>query len=251
MKHSRLIVPRPSAAALVLALAAALAVPTATVASSPSKGKAVSVGLRVEGMHATLLDATVKAHATSIDPDGKPADTCEGLTAAAALQEGTQGKWSAGEYFSGLGYSVVGIFGESYPFTSPYYWSFWVDGKVASAGICTVALHPSQRLLFFPQCSKQSASECPQGLFDPAVLELKGRTRVRAGKTVTFKVLSRENLTGKPTPGKGVSIAAAGHTVLTGASGTAKLRFARAGRYKVVANGQDMVRDELTVTVRR
>jgi hypothetical protein len=234
-----------------VALVAVLGGPAAAGSLAAPKSKGVSVNLRVEGMHATLLDTTVDARSTSIDPDGKPADTCEGLIAAAALQEGTKGKWTAGEYFSGLGYPVVGIFGESYPFTSAYYWSFWIDGKVASAGICTAALHPGEKLLFFPQCSKESASECPQGLFDPAVLELKGRTHARVGQTVTVKVLSRANLTGKPTPGKGVSVKAAARTVVTDGSGRARLRFAKAGRYEVVAGGQDMIRDELTVIVRR
>ncbi len=251
MKHTRPIVLRAVLAVLVIALAGVLAGPSAAGTSSAHKGKTVSVNVRVEGMHSTLLDAKVNAYSTSIDPDGKPADTCEGLIAASALQESTKGKWAAGEFFSGLGYPVVGIFGESYPFSSAYYWSFWVDGKVAPAGICTVKLQPSQKLLFFPQCSKESAAECPQGLFDPAVLELKGPTQAKAGKTIVVKVLSLANLTGKPSPGAGVSVTAAGHTVVTGGAGTAKIHFGKAGRFKVVASGQDMIRDELTVTVRR
>lgn len=253
MKHSRLIVLGASLAALssltVLWPGAAAADQAGKAAARHAKG--VSVSLRVEGLHKTLLNTVVDARAQSIDPDGKPADTCEGLTAAAALQQATKGGWTAGSYFSGLGYPVVGIFGESYPFTSAYYWSFWVDGKVASAGICTTALHPSERLLFFPQCSKESAAQCPDGLFNPAVLEVKGPTRVRAGKTTVVKVLSRANLTGKPSPGAGVRVSGAGHTVTTGSSGTAKVRFAKAGRYKIVASQQGAIRDELTVIVRR
>jgi hypothetical protein len=252
MKHSRLILLGASLAvlsSLVGPLTGTAAAGQAGMAGRHAKG--VSVNVRVEGMHRTLLNTTVDARGTSIDPDGKPADTCEGLTAAAALQQATKGQWTAGGYFSGLGYPVVGIFGESYPFTSAYYWSFWVDGKVASAGICTTALHPSERLLFFPQCSKESAAECPDGLFNPAVLELKGATRARAGKAIVVKVLSRANLTGKPSPGAGVTVSGAGHTVTTGGSGMAKVRFARAGRYRIVASQQGAIRDELTVTVRR
>jgi hypothetical protein len=253
MKHSRLIVLGASLGALSSLtgpLTGAIAAGPAGKTAAPH-AKGVSVNVRVEGMRKTLLNAVVDTRAQSIDPDGKPADTCEGVTAGAALQEATKGQWTAGSYFSGLGYPVVGIFGESYPFTSAYYWSFWVDGKVASAGICTTALHPKERLLFFPQCSKESAAECPDGLFDPAVLEVKGPARARTGKAIVIKVLSRANLTGKPSPGAGVTVSGGGHAVTTGASGTAKVRFAKAGRYRIVVSRQGAIRDELTVTVRR
>jgi hypothetical protein len=244
---------RPVLLGVSLVAACALAGPLAGPASA-AKGKkgGVRVTVRVEGMRSTLLPATtVDAHAMTVDPDGKPADTCSGATAAAALQQATGGKWTAGAYYSGLGYPVIGLFGESYPFTSAYYWSFWVDGKVASAGICGTALHPGERLLFFPQCSKESAAECPQGLFDPPVLELKGSGRARAGKAITLKVLSLDNLSGKPSPGAGVRLTAAGRTVMTATSGTARLRFAKAGRYRIVASEPGAIRDELIVTVRR
>lgn len=102
---------------------------------SSGKPGGTRVQIRVEGMHSTLLPETVViAKAQSIDPDGKPSDTCEGDTAAVALQDATKGHWTAGAYYSGLGYSVQGIFAESYPFTSAYYWSFWVDGKSPQPG---------------------------------------------------------------------------------------------------------------------
>jgi hypothetical protein len=246
MKHARLILIGASIAALSLSTA----VPAATASKRHAKG--VPVNVRVEGMHKTLLNAVVDVRATTIDPDGKPADVCTGVSAASALQEATAGKWAAGSYYSGIGYSVEGIFGESHPFTSAYYWSFWVDGKEASAGICGIApLHPGEQLLFFPQCSKKSAAECPQGLFVPPVLELKAPTRARVGKALVVKVLARANLTGKPSPGVGVSVSAAGQTVRTKGSGTAKLTFAKPGTYRIVATEQNAIRDELTVRVRR
>jgi hypothetical protein len=59
------------------------------------------------------------------------------------------------------------------------------------------------------------------------------------------------NFTGKPSPGAGVQLAAGGKTVAADASGKAKLRFAKAGSYKIVASAPNSVRDELTVKVSR
>ncbi len=79
-----------------------------------------------------------------------------------ALEDATHGHWVAGAFFSGLGYSVEGIEGESYSFSSSYYWSFWIDNKPATTGICA-ALHAKEKLLFFPQCSQESATAAPRG----------------------------------------------------------------------------------------
>jgi hypothetical protein len=250
MKRSRII-------AVGVFAAAALPAVVLPLAGQASPGRAVQasgtpVNVRVEGIASTLLAETrVSAKATSIDPDGKPADACEGDTAAVALQDATHGRWTAGSYSSGLGYPVIGIRGESYPFTSAYYWSFWIDGKPATTGICGATLHSGERILFFPQCSQESASSCPQGMFNPAVLALTGPASARVGKAITLKVSSLANLTGKASPGTGVKLSAAGHKVTTGASGKAKLTFAKAGRYRIVATAADSIRDELTVRVSR
>jgi len=253
MKHSRTLALGVLAAASLSV--SALALPLAAQASpgaAVAKSSGTPANIRVEGISKTLLaETTVLTRAASIDPDGKPADTCEGDTAAVALQDATHGHWTAGSYFSGLGYSVAGILGESYPFTSSYYWSFWVNGKVASAGICGTALHRGEKLLFFPQCSQESASACPQSMFDPAVLAIKAAAKVKVGKALAVNVSALANLTGKPSPGAGVKLGAGGKTVTTDASGKAKLKFIKAGRYKIVASAPNSVRDELTVKVSR
>jgi hypothetical protein len=248
MKHFRHLVP---ACASLAALACILAGPLSGAAFAAKPG-GTRVDIRVEGMHATLLpETTLSVKAQSIDPDGKPADTCEGDTAATALQIATKGKWKAGAYYSGLGYSVEGLFGESYPFTSAYYWSFWTDGKVASAGICGATLHAGEHLLFFPQCSKESGGQCPDGLFDPPVLEVDGPKRARVGKTITVHVSSLENLTGKPSPAAGVKLQLGKKTVTTNAAGKARLRLTKTGKAMVLASEPGAIRDELTVRVRR
>lgn len=253
MKHSRTLALGVLAAASLAA--SALVLPLAVQASpdaSATKSSGLPVSVRVEGISKTLLaETTVLTKATSLDPDGKPADTCEGDTAAVALQDATKGNWTAGSFSSGLGYSVTGIEGESYPFTSSYYWSFWDNDKPATTGICGATLHSGDKLLFFPQCSQESASACPQGMFDPAVLEIKAAAKAKAGKALTVSVSALANFTGKPSPGAGVKLTAGGKTVTTGASGKAKLKFAKAGSYKIVASAANSVRDELTVKVSR
>jgi hypothetical protein len=250
MKHSRTLALGASAA---VAIALAVLSPSALAASGGNKGgKSTPANVRVEGISKTLLaETTVLTKAASIDPDGKPADTCEGDTAAVALQDATKGNWTAGPFSSGLGYSVVGLFGESYPFTSSYYWSFWIDDKPGTVGICGATLHAKEKLLFFPQCSQESASACPQGMFDPAVLLLKGASHVRVGHPLNLRVFSLANFTGKSTPATGVKVAGGGHSVTTSAAGKAKLKFAKPGTYKVLATAADSVRDELTVKVSR
>ncbi|HEY2631022.1 MAG TPA: hypothetical protein VGI26_01445 [Solirubrobacteraceae bacterium] len=250
MKHARTLAVGAFAVAALSILAVPLVGQASTGKAAGSSG--VQASVRVEGLSKTLLsETTVSAKAKTIDKDGKPADVCEGASGAVALEDATKGHWTAGGFFSGLGYSVEGIEGESYSFSSDYYWSLWIDNKPATTGICA-AVHAKEKLLFFPQCSKESEAACPQGMFDPAVLLIKGpMKKAHAGKAVAFSVSSLANLTGKPSPGAGVKLTGGGHSVSTNASGKAKLTFAKAGKYKVLATAPNSVRDEIAVTVSR
>ncbi|MDE3070494.1 MAG: hypothetical protein KGJ43_07175, partial [Acidobacteriota bacterium] len=160
------------------------------VARSAPHSHGVPVDIRVEGARQTLIaEMALNVEAKRIDLNGNPADACEGTTAAAALQDATHGNWS-GTYSSSLGYSVEGILGEEHAFSSPYYWSYWVEGKTATTGVCSTVLKPHMHLLFFAQCSKESVAQCPEGLFEPPVLALSGPSLARAGKSLTLKVAS-------------------------------------------------------------
>jgi hypothetical protein len=248
MKRSRL----NAVGTLVLAALPALLVPASSqaLAAGSAKSGATEVMVRVEGISSTLLPETaVATKASTIVKDGKSADACEGDTAAVALQDATKGHWTAGTFSSGLGYPVIGIKGEDYPFTSSYYWSFWVDGKPGTTGICGAKLHQGEHLLFDPQCSAEVATSCPQGNFDPPVLSIVAPKRAKAGKAVTLGVFSLANFTGKSSPAAGVKVSAAGHTLTTGSSGKAKLTFAKAGSYRVTATSPGSIRDELVVKV--
>jgi hypothetical protein len=249
MKHSRTLAVGASAA---VALSLAVLSPAALAASGRHKGgKGTPASIRVEGISKTLLaETTLLVKAASIDKDSKH-DVCGGVTAAAALQDATKGNWTAGPFSAGLGYPVVGIFGESYPFTSSYYWSFWIDDKPGTVGICGATLHAKEKLLFFPQCSQESASACPQGMFDPPVLLLKAASHVKVGHPLNLSVFSLANFTGKSTPAAGAKVSGGGHSTTTSAAGKAKLKFAKPGTYTVVATATESVRDELTVKVTR
>lgn len=249
MKHSRILA---AGAFVATALSLALGSSVAPAAPGKHKGKGgTPATVRVEGMTKTLLPETaVLVKATSIDKDGKPGDVCEGVSGAAALQLATKGNWTAGPFSAGLGYPVVGIFGESYPFTSSYYWAYWIDNKPATTGVCA-PLHAKEKLLFFPQCSQESASACPQGMFGPAVLLIRGASHARVGHPLNLSVFSLANLTGKSTPAAGAKVSGGGKSVTTGKSGKAKLRFAKPGTYTVTATAAESVRDEITVRVTR
>jgi hypothetical protein len=110
-------------------------------------------------------------------------------------------------------------------------------------------LHAKEKLLFFPQCSKESAASCPQGMFDPAVLLIKAPATGKTGKSVSVSVSALANSTGKPSAGAGVKVTGGGHSATTDTSGKAKLAFAKAGKYTVVATAPGSVRDEITVKV--
>lgn len=234
--------------ALALAAVAAIAIPASAPAAGKSGGMQVSV--RVEGISSTLIaETTVEAKAATIVKDGKSSDACEGDTAAVALQDATKGRWTAGTFSSGLGYPLIGIKGEEYPFTSTYYWSFWTDGKPATTGICSAKLHRAEKLLFFPQCSSEAATGCAKGNFDPPVLSLSAPKKAHVGKPLTLSVSALANFTGKATPGTGVKLTAAGKTVTTGSTGKAKLTFAKPGSFRVTATSPGSIRDELVVKV--
>lgn len=234
-------------------LALALLYPAGALAHGakhPAK-HGVKVFIRAEGAKRTLISETALTVAPqTVDPAGKPEDACTGASAAAALQQATRGHWQ-GKYYSGLGYAVEGIKGETFSFESPYYWSFWIDSKPATVGICTAMLHAGEHLLFFPQCSKESAAQCPQGLFDPPVLELRGPARARVGETITLHVLSLENAKGTPTGASGATISGLGKALKARAGGLVRVHLRRAGRFLLRASAPGAIRDELAITVVR
>jgi hypothetical protein len=221
MKCSRLIAVGGSLAAFALAPAAALA-------NGP-----VSVSVRIEGKSRTLLPATtVRTRTGSITKGGTPAGACPADTAAGALDAATRHDWS-GSYGT-YGLSVTSVLGESHPFTSPYYWSIFVNNRYASAGICGLKLKPGERLLF--------AAVSDKGTAYPLVLS--APHHATTGHAFTAKV-TYYAAHGSARPLAGVSVS--GHP--TNAAGEATVTASKSGALHLIASRAGYIRAEATVSV--
>ena len=237
---------RVASLAAGLGLAAALLTPVSGLAA----GTATRVTVRIEGLNRTLVaPVVIPARAQTIDKDGNPADTCTGDTAAVALERATHGNWTGSYSKGGLGYAVIAIKGESYPFTGSYYWSFWINGKAASTGICGTTLHAGDSLLFFPQCSASTAAGCAQGLFNPPVLKLRVPKSAVKGHSVAIGVTSLANANSAASPAQGATVLVGGKSHTVPASGQVRVTFAKAGTFTVKATQTGSIRDEATVKV--
>lgn len=228
-------------AALVFALFASLLSFTPAMAAGPA-----TVTVRAEGPTETLLQPTQVTTTTApVVKDGNPAHSCTGTSAAGALQLASGGNWN-GEWFSGLGYSVETIEGQSFPFTQPYYWSFWLDGKPATTGICEAELSSGESILFFPECFSETIGVCPPA---PNPLGIEAPTVAEAGAPVTVTVTSYANATGAPSPAVGAAVTGGGVNATTDASGHATVSFSGPGTFSLRASAAGSVRTETTVCV--
>lgn len=107
-----------------------------------------------------LLDRKVVLTSAAFKRGGH---TCSGLSAAAALQGATKGKW-AGKWDSQFSdWEVTKIAGTSLPFESKaaanWYWALYVGGKEASAGVCEALPKAGQTVMFKAACYGKA---CPK-----------------------------------------------------------------------------------------
>lgn len=203
--------------------------PAVAVASGPT-----SVNVRIEGQTRTLLPATsVRTRSGSITKGGAPAGACPATTAAGALDVATHHKWQ-GSYGT-YGLSVTSVLGESHPFTSKYYWSIFVNGRYASAGICGLKLHRGEQLLF--------AAVPDKGTEYPIVLSAPAHATTGGAFTVTATSFGAK---GAAKPLAGVSIKGGG---VTNQQGTTTVTAATAGKLHLTASRTGYIRAEATVTV--
>jgi hypothetical protein len=210
-----------------------------------------SVNVRVEGAGETLVPPTEVTTTTSpVVKDGNPAHSCSGTSAAGALQLATSGNWN-GTWFSGLGYSVETIAGESHLFeegaAANFFWGFWLDNKPSSVGVCEAELSAGDSILFFPECFSETnacpPSPNPLGIAAPGVAE--------SGSPITVTVTSYANATGAPSPAVGATVTAGGVNATTDASGHATLTLSSPGLVVLHANALGSVRTEATVCVHK
>jgi hypothetical protein len=114
---------------------------------TPAFAAPADVRLRVEGASATLLErATVRTTTTPVNKDGVPGHDCTGTSAAGALEIGVAGDWS-GSFFSGLGYTVERIRGESHSFPQPDFFELWVNNRSLAVGVCGIELQQGDDVL--------------------------------------------------------------------------------------------------------
>ncbi|MGH2876044.1 MAG: hypothetical protein ACRDNJ_00285 [Solirubrobacteraceae bacterium] len=222
MKSSSVLAAGVAGAALLLLS------PAASLAASPT-----TVSVRVEGLNNTLLPATrVRTQRGSITKGGAPRGACPATNAAGALDAATHDDWT-GSYDS-FGLSVVSILGESHPFSSSDYWSVFVNGHFASAGICDLRLARGEQLLF--AAVPQRGTEYPLAISAPR----------HAGHRFTVTVTAYR-ARGAARPIAGASVTDGG---VTNRHGRTTVRVPRSGRVTLTASRRGHIRAETTVRVR-
>ncbi|MDO8184710.1 hypothetical protein Q5424_24685 [Conexibacter sp. JD483] len=184
----------------------ALAAPAA-LAAGPAQ-----VSVRVEGPRATLVDTTLTTTRAAVVKDGDRTHACSGTSAAGALQQATDGNWTA-TYFRGLGYAVEAIDGVR-PASANDYWTLWVNGRSSSTGLCDTQLQRGDAVLLFVCASgpDYNCTNAPLGL-------VADRTR---GRRQTLRVVTYA-ADGRTTPAPGVTVSGGAAPVRSDARGIARV----------------------------
>lgn len=223
-------------AALVVALLASLPLVATAMAAGPA-----TVTVRVVGSDGQpLLPLTqVTTNETPIVKDGNPEHSCSGTSAAGALQlatEATKGSWSGPWSDEFHDYEVETIDGVSYPFSTIYYWSFWLDDKPATTGVCEAQLNSGDSIVFFRECYSSTPGECPTA---PNVLAIEAPPTAEVGKPVVVTVSEYPNAGGEPKPAVGATVEGGGdaNALTTNAQGQTTLIFAGDGKYTIDVTG--------------
>jgi hypothetical protein len=210
----------------VLALGGALTV----AAAMPAVAGATKATVRVEGKTKTLLSTTtVQTHSGSVKIAGRSCASGSAVAVALATHNAWAGKW-----FS-FGFEVTKILGETDSYTSTNsYWELFVDNVASQSGICDVALHPGEQILF--AAVPASGTDYPLELSAPSHA---GRSRAF---TVTVKGFDAE---GKAKPLAGATV----DGQRTGSHGTATITLTHAGKTTLTASAKGYIRAEAQVRI--
>jgi hypothetical protein len=117
---------------------------TGAALASTQAGPAVRVQIKTTTR--TLRDVIVHGEKGWITKDGMPRGVCPGDSAAGALDAATHGHWSGKYYAKYRDILVERILGVKPK--APDYWGFFVNGRMATVGVCAVKLRPHQQLVF-------------------------------------------------------------------------------------------------------
>jgi hypothetical protein len=199
------------------------------VAGTPALAAGTAVTVRVEGLKRTLLAPKVVTPGSGVVRRNR--HSCRASSGAGALQAATRGAWS-GKWFSGLGFEVFKILGETDQFTTTKsYWELFVDNVAASSGICGVKLHRGEQLLF---------AAVPD-TFAGYPLVLRAPAPATAGKPFTVKV-DYVSPKGKLKPLARARVHAAGLSARTNGKGEARLTDKHAGTLTLRADHAGYIR---------
>ncbi|MET0603930.1 MAG: DUF4430 domain-containing protein [Baekduia sp.] len=205
-----------------------------TLAMTASPAMAASVSVEIEGQ-AKILAPTIVTTPSSVNKDGT--NSCDGNTAMGALDAATGGNWSGS--YSLNSYSVETVLGESHPFGTGAYWTFYVNGNYANAGPCGIPVQDNDKILFY---AGDNAFVDGQGGFDEPVL-LTAPATAKPG--VPFTVTARNAVTTFDSsytgtthfePAAGATVQGGTATVTTGADGSAQVTVPSGPYALVVTN---------------
>jgi hypothetical protein len=213
-------------------------------------GTPASVTVRVAGLTHSLAPTAVTTTATPISENGNP---CSGTSAGGAL-DGAVGhaNWDADlESFGGgfSGWVLNSIDGEAYDFSTPAFWSIYVNGLSSENDVCSTELNPGDHVLFAAICdpfvSAPAGSVC---LGEP--LELSVPATVAPGQpfVATVTESNTDSSSGLTTigPSLGATVTADGASATTDAAGHATLTVTDAGPISVHATKGTRVDDTQT-----
>ena len=215
--------------------------------AAPAVAAPSNVTVRVEGNAGTVLEETaVRTVAGSFDkgrsnPDD-PAEGCSNTSAGGALDIATRGDWD-GPWSKDFGsYSVERILGEAHPFTGPDYYSFWVNNRSATAGLCKVELQDGDDVLFFvDRCDDPQPPKylCKNDPITPLGLQAPATATAGAPTTVTVVAYDAQ---GRATPEKGARVTGSGVDAVTDGDGRTTVTFAQPGSSTLKASAPDHAR---------
>jgi hypothetical protein len=165
-----------------------------------------------------------------ITKGGTPRGACSARSAAGALKRATHGNWG-GKWDASFGaLEVTAILGETHLFSSPNYWSIWVDGRFAPSGVCGLTLHQGEQLLF------AAVSDSFNGY--PLFLHAPRQARQGGTITVTAGYYGKSSFV----PAAGVHVTAPGVNDTTDKHGQVKIPITHTGTLTLHANGTGFIR---------
>jgi hypothetical protein len=223
---------RPVLAAVLVSL---LAVVGAAFAPTALAGAPATVTVRAlvpTGSEGYESLTSLTQVTTTTAPVTKNGGSCSGTSAGGALELATKGNWDGAWSSKYSDYELTTIDGHSYPFGEGLpYWSFWLNNKEATVGICEAELEPGDQVLFFPGCFSETVGQC-----EPKVLGIEAPPTAEVGKPTTVTV-NRYNSKGERSPAAGVSVEGWGSSVETDFEGHATLHFPGDETYTLRALG--------------